>query len=95
MLREHFYHVEYIFTVARQLRNCLKLKNIHYPPQGVDLSCEFPPGDAQTGLGTITIKPRLLSFLQGDAGQGGEMEPIVEDVRVYVRQYAAAFSLAV
>ncbi|EFN73142.1 hypothetical protein EAG_15240 [Camponotus floridanus] len=65
------------------------------PPRDVDFSRRFPSGEAQTGLGTMTIKPRLLSFLQGDAGQGGEMEPIVEDVRVYVPQYAAAFSLAV
>lgn len=42
----------------------------------------------------MTIKLRLLSFLQEDAGQGREAVPIVEDVRVYVRQYAVASSLA-
>jgi hypothetical protein len=68
--------------------------NIHYPLRGSDFFFFFFFCQRSWILGTITIKPRLLSFLQGDAGQGREAVPIVEDVRVYGRRYAAAFSLA-
>lgn len=41
----------------------------------------------------MTIKLRLLSFLQEDAGQGRETVPIVENVRVYARIRSRFLSL--
>lgn len=54
----------------------------------------LPREETRTGPGTMSIKPRLLSFLQGSRPGLAERVPIVEDVRVYVRRYAAASSLA-
>jgi len=65
--------------------------NIHYPLRRLLLL----PAELELDTRHNNYQTALIVLPSGrDAGQGREAVPIVEDVRVYGRRYAAAFSLA-